>query len=127
MAGVGAEIIYEGEHLRVSRSVEPGRTVWRFEGEVSAKVPDLKDLLDSLAERVSVEADQVLVDVSAAHYVSSPFIGLLVRLVSRLADRGMILELRGPNERIMDLLGIVGIAQSMKIYGADETLPEARG
>ena len=114
------EVAYSDEHLTVTRSAEPGRTVWGFEGEISAKVPDLKELLDSLAERISVEPDQVLVDIGKARYVSSPFIGLLVRLVSRLADRDMILELRGPSERVMDLLGIVGIGQSMKIIGAGE-------
>jgi len=114
------EVAYSDEHLTVTRSTEPGRAVWSFEGEISAKVPDLKELLDSLAERIAVEPDQILIDVGKARYVSSPFIGLLVRLVSRLADRDMILHLRGPSARVMDLLGIVGIDQSMKITGVGE-------
>ena len=109
--------VYEDKRLKVSVSAQPGRAVWRFEGEASAKVEGLKDLLDSFVDQMLAQEEPIL---RGARYVSSPFIGLLVRLVARLADRGQILELWGPSDRILDLLGIVGIAESMKVHGAEE-------
>lgn len=125
MGPEGTEAVYESEHLKVERASGFGRTLWRFEGEASAKVKDLKELLDSFAERIVSEDAKIMLDLRDASYVSSPFIGFLVRLVARLADKETALELWGPSERIIDLLGIVGIAGSMKIYGADEKPPEA--
>ena len=125
MGAEQAPIAYEGEHLTVARSAEGDRVVWRFIGEATSKVPDLKGVMDSLADRIGSEDAQVVIDVEGATHVSSPFIGLLVRLVARCADAGRVLELRGPSQRVMDLLSIVGRAKGMRIYGAGEALPPA--
>ena len=125
MGSEGVEVIHKGGPLTVTRSEQFGRAVWRFEGECSAQTQNLKGLLDSMADRASVEEAPVLIDLRAATYVSSPFIGFLVRLVARLADRDRRLELWGPSERIVDLLTIVGIEKSLTIHAAEEPPPEA--
>jgi anti-anti-sigma factor len=118
MAEAGREMVHESEHLTVTRSPGGGEVVWAFAGECSAKVPNLKGLLDSIVEKISTEGMPVVIDLRSTRYVSSSFVGFLTALVSRLADRGEILELWGPNPRVMDLLGIVGIAGSLKIRPA---------
>jgi hypothetical protein len=125
MGDGGRETVHQEEHLTVTRSVRFGRAVWGFEGECSAKVRNLKGLLDGLADRVSGESLPLMIDLRSASYVASPFIGFLVTLVARLADKGRVLELWGPNDRVLDLLGIVGIADGLKILPAEEEPPAA--
>ena len=122
-----SELFYEGGHLSIAVERAYGRLVWRFEGECSARVKSLKEVLDSVVERVSGDAKPVALDLRKTGYVASPFIGFLVTLVARLADRNQVLELWGPNEKVKDLLGIVGIASGVKIYAAEETPPELGG
>jgi len=88
--------------------------------------PQLEDRLEQ------IDANLLLLDLSACEFIDSTGIGLIVRTWQRLGgdpdgDRGSRVALCGPGDQVRRLLEITGLESSLRTYAErDEALAALR-
>jgi anti-sigma B factor antagonist len=81
-------------------------------GEIDIALKDeLRERLDAAAN----ESDQVDIDLSNVTYADSTALGLFVALRNRLSQRGGVVRLVAPSERMRKLLMYAGLDQAFEI------------
>lgn len=99
--------------LDVSTEWDGGAAVVRVRGEVDfAGAGRLRAVVLELARR---RADPLVLDLSAATFLDSTGISLMVQARRRLLDDGRELVLRAPSAPVMQLLHVMNLAPVFRI------------
>lgn len=95
---------------------EPGRVLLHLRGGLDG--PGSREMGDSLAALVSVEAREVVIDFSAVPFMDGSGVGAIAFLFKRLAARGRRLTLRGVGGQPLAMFRHLGLAGPLGIDGA---------
>ncbi len=109
------DVVLRAEGFVVERLQEADRVIYSFSGRCMLSGAAFQDKLASLRERIALDLQEVVFDLTRLEFVNSVFVTLVVWLVARLDERGRRLVFVGPNRQTLDLFGIVGILETLDV------------
>ncbi len=110
-----SDVVLHAEGFLVERLPEADRVTYRFSGRCVLSGAAFQDDLASLRERIALDLQEVVFDLTRLEFVNSAFVTLVVWVVARLDERGRRLVFVGPNRQTLDLFGIVGILDTLDV------------
>ncbi len=72
--------------------------------------------LDSVIEKCSSEADQIILDLKGVSYISSAGLRILLNADELMADKGGLV-IKGVTPDVMEVLTMTGFAEALNIEG----------
>lgn len=109
------QIVSRSKSLVVARRETEGEIVYTFTGRCVATDPAFQNELDRLADRISEEEKQPVLNLAKLELANSAFVSLIAKLVVRLDRRGLRLVVLKPDRRTRDLFAIVGFLEALDV------------
>ncbi|MFG1695654.1 STAS domain-containing protein [Nonomuraea sp. NPDC049309] len=106
--------------LEMSRHDHGGSVVVRLSGEMD--VDNVSQVRKCLDEAVAADEPRLVVDLTGLTFIDTTGLGVLVRLLASLRERGRTMALVAPDGVVLRRLRRTNLAPLFPIY---DTLPEA--